>query len=571
VTSSTWEGARLALAKRHVRWRTRTVAMGLTVACLAFAILYPLGRILYLAFTSHGRFTVANLTGTLTAGYFLDALRTTAISVLAATAIAVVAGSFLAWANLRTDASLGWFGQIFPIVPVVIPHIAMASGWVLLATPRAGLLSAQLEKIPVIKSLIPSIFSMEGLVFVLGLTLVPYVFLVVQTSFRNLDPALEEASLSAGSGVLRTLVKVSLPAMRQAITGAALLAIIVGTSEYAVPLLIGSPEKNDTLSVYALRFLTAEFPIRLTDAAMLGVIMLVITACIWALYFKVTKAGRFAQISSRSATSGVISLGRWRWPARAIMLGFFVLTCVLPLGALLVVTFQPYWSPNIDVSRFTLSNIKTVFSSPQLAPALSNSARFAAVGALVAVLIVMYLTSASKVAGHRIGDVGLAVVKIPAAIASLVLGIGFVIAFYGKPFYLGGSAVLLVGAYIVIFLPHASILGESATAQVPRQLIEASQVSRASWLRTQLRIMTPLTAQGFVAAYALLFAMMAGEASVSRILAAPGTVVLGFSILQLYDFGGIGQVAVLATALACLNLLVVGGLISLSQVLRRRW
>lgn len=552
------------------RIRPGSVLTAVLVVVLASVVLYPLLRLVLLAFFPDGAASGQAVAAVFDSAWFLPALKNTAISVGCATVLAVLVGAFIAWVNNRTDASMGWFGQLLPLIPIVIPHMAMATGWVILGEPTVGLLSTRLAKIPVVK-LLPSIFTLPGLVFVMTLTLVPYVFLVLQTAFRNLDPALEEASLASGAGRFRTLALVSLPALRNAVGGAALLAVVMGLAEYAVPLIVGTPAKIDTISVHTVHFVTAAYPPALDQGAVVGLLMLVVTGTVWTLYFRVTRQGHFAQIGGRSAQASVLRLGWFRWPARALMVLFFVCSSVLPLLALVIVALQPFWSADVSPSQFSLYNLESVLDSPQLSPAITNSMKFAAVGALIAILLVMFLTSASAIRHKRSAQVGLAVVKIPAAVAHLVLGVGFLIAFFGTPFNLGGTALLLVGAYIVVFLPQASILGEAATSQVKPELIEASEVSGASWLRTHLRVLVPLTASGFLAAYALVFAMMAGEASVSRILARPGTNVAGFSILQLYEGGSFGQVAVLAIMLALINFVVVAGLVLLGRATRRNW
>jgi iron(III) transport system permease protein len=559
--------------RRGPRWLPRSgpALIWLLVIALGCISIYPIVRLFLLAFRPGGHFALSNVTGTLEASYFGRDLLTTVIAVGCSVVLAVLAGAFLAWANMRTDATLGWFGQMFPFIPIVIPHMALAAGWVLLCAPRVGFLRHPIESVGWLNQLIPSIYSMWGLVFVMTLILIPYVYLILQTAFRNLDPALEEASLVSGAGVLRTLFRVSIPALRNAIFGAALLAVIVGSAEYAVPLFIGTPANLYTLSVDALQAVTAQYPPALGEASVIGMVMMLTTGLVWLIYFRVARAGRFAQITGRASQSAVMHLGRWRWVARLVTLLLLLCTSVLPLGALIVVSFQPYWNSSLNPRQFTLSNIELVFSNAELSPAIANSARFAAVGAAIAVGIVIALTSAAKIGRQRSASVGLAVIKLPAAVASLVLGIGFLIAYYGRPFDLGNTAILLVGAYIIIFLPHASILGEAATNQVGQSLVEASEVSGARWWRTQLSVLTPLTAQGFLVAYALIFALMSGEASVSRMLAGPGTAVAGFSILELYDSGTLGQVAVLAAAVTCLNFVVVGGLVGLSRLLRRNW
>jgi iron(III) transport system permease protein len=548
-----------------------TALIWVLVALLAFAILYPLARLIILAFVPDSAFTWTEFSNVFGSAWFGDALRNTAISVVCASALGVTMAAFIAWVNERTDASLGWLGQILPLTPMVVPGVAVGTGWVLLASPDVGFLRRQIEKLPALDQLVPAIYSLPGLIFVEMLVLVPFVFLILQNAFRNLDPALEEASLTSGAGNLRTLLVISLPAVRNAIGAALLLGAVVAIGEYSVPVIIATPAKIDILSVRAVQFVTAQFPAAPGSAAVLGLLMLVATVTLWIYYYRISKAGNFAQIGSKPARAAVMKLGAWKWPIRLALILFLMCGAVLPVGALAVVAFQPYWSPTIDFATMGLDNFVRVFEDNELRESVINSARFAAIGAAIAVGIVWILTSAHKISKLQSANVGLAIMKAPATVANVVLGLGMLIAFYGTPFHLGGTAILLIGAYVVITLPYASILGEAATVQIRDELLEASEISGASNWRTQWRILTPLALPGFVAAYALVFAMLAGEVSVSRLLAKPGTLVVGFSVVQVYQTGSYGQLAVLAILVSGATFVVVAGLMLISRWWRNKW
>lgn len=537
----------------------------LLVTVIGFAVLYPLWRLVVLAIAPEGSLSGSVIADVVGAPWFGGAVRNTAIVVGCSSVLAVLVAGTLTWINERTDASLGWFGQLLPMTPLLVPPVAVAAGWVILAIPRIGLL-----RIP-FGDLIPNIFSYGGLIFVLTLVMVPYVYLLLQTAFRNMDPALEEASLVSGAGVIRTLLRVSLPSLKHALAAGVLLACVVGISQFAVPTIIGTPARIDVLSVRAVRFVTATYPAELGGGAVVGLFMMIATGTLWYLYFRVARAGRFAQIGTRAPRGNLVKLGAWKWPIRLGMLLFLFVTTILPLIALVIVALQPYWTANIDVSSFGLSNFRAVFGASQLGGSFFNSIRYALVGAAIGTGLVVILTGASKIAHLRSAGIGLTIMKIPAAIANIVLGVGFLIAFYGPPFRLGGTAILLVGAYVIVFLPHASIVGESATAQVPQDLLEASEVSGASHFRTHRKVLFPLSLPGYLSAYALLFALMAAEVSTSRILARPGTRVVGFSIIQVYESGGFGQLAVLALVISLVILTAMASITGIGQLLRKRW
>lgn len=545
----------------------RRLIVWIVVVVLAGAILYPIFRLLTRALFPEGTFSFELVTATFASPEVQAALVNTLLLIIPSAIFAVILATLFAWANARTDASLGFVGSLIPLASFAVPHIAVVIGWSVLGAPRVGFLTG----LPVIGGAIPSIYSLAGMIFVQTITMVPFAFLVLQPAFANIDATLEEASLSSGSGIGRTFWKVTLPATKHAIGGAALLALIVGIGEYTVPLILGTPENRRTLSVVVAEYTTATFPPKLGEAAVIGIFLLLLTGTAWLVYRRIASQGRFAQIGSKATARGLIRLGGWKWLIWAVTFVYFACSTVLPLIALVIVSFQPFWAATIDPSTFTLNNIKVAFQSPYILESIGNSATFAAIGAVVTVLIIMFLTSASKIVQERTAELGLSIVKIPSAIASVVLALGILIAFFGPPFSLGNTAFLLIGTYVILFLPHSSILGETATAQVKQELIEASETSGASWFRTHARVLTPLTAPAFISLVALVFSMMSSEVNASRIIAGPGILVSGYTIIQTYQVGLIGQVAVLTMFMALLNFAVIGTLMGVGRLVRGRW
>ena len=53
-------------------------------------------------------------------------------------------------------------------------------------------------------------------------------------------------------------------------------------------------------------------------------------------------------------------------------------------------------------------------------------------------------------------------VKLPAAISSIVIAVGFLLAFSGPPFNLNGSLLILLLAYLVLYMPQGSVAADAA-------------------------------------------------------------------------------------------------------------
>jgi iron(III) transport system permease protein len=159
--------------------------------------------------------------------------------------------------------------------------------------------------------------------------------------------------------------------------------------------------------------------------------------------------------------------------------------------------------------------------------------------------------------GGSIARVLDAMMKLPASISTIVLAIGFVIAFSGPPFNLNGTFLILLLAYLALYMPQASIAADAAAAQVGRELTEASRISGASGGRTLWKINLPLMIAGLAAGWALLFVRMISDLTASAILAGTSNTVVGFRILEVYLGGSFAGLAALSTMLTITSLMVI--------------
>ena len=95
-------------------------------------------------------------------------------------------------------------------------HILVV-GWVAIADPAAGFINILASAITGSRTSWVSINTMAGLIWMTGLFLTPYVFLMVAAGFRNSDSAMEEAARVSGAGRWRLLATIILPLQRPAL------------------------------------------------------------------------------------------------------------------------------------------------------------------------------------------------------------------------------------------------------------------------------------------------------------------------------------------------------------------
>lgn len=526
------------------------LAAGISVAVAAL-ILYPLAHVLLATFFPGGRLDPAPFRAV--AGSDLGVLLlNTGLVVGAASVAAVIVGSLFAWLSERTDIGLNVFGSVLPVLPLLVPPIAGAIGWVLLGAPRSGFLNAWANNLATSLGLTPpgriiDIFSLPGLVFVYTVYLVPHVYLAVTAGLRNLDPTLEEAARISGAGPLRTLWTVTLPAILPQVISGGILALITGFALFSVPLVIGGQAGIEILAVRIVRLMTAAFPPRVGEAMLLGLVIVAVIGASWWVQRLVLRRGAFATIGGKGQRSVAVRLGVLLWPAR-LLLGLYVLIAsVLPVTALILVSLQPFWTPNLFRVRLGLDNYRELFASAFVRQGLTNSLMLgiaaATVGMLLAAIIVFW-TDRNR--ARRVAAFIDATTKLPAAVSNLVIAIAFIAAFAGAPFHLHGTVLILFLAYIVLYTPQSTLTAHAALVQVGPQLSEASLVAGAGLGRTFVNVTLPLMTPGLVAGWTMLFVLIAGDITASSMLAGSRNPVAGFVILDLWTNGAFPPLAAFA-------------------------
>jgi iron(III) transport system permease protein len=539
--------------------RPYTLITTAAIAALFLLIVFPLARMLINTFMPSGVINTTAFTELAREDWLLPVLANTLVAVGVSTVFAVAIGAVFAWLNERTDANLGIFGTVLPVLPLLMPSVALTIGWVFVAAPNVGLLNGLLVWLFGPNALQVNVYTWSGLILVYTIHGVPYAYLVVSAAIRNLDPAIEEASLVSGAGLLRTLVRVSLPAITPAIIASALLVVISGVGTYSIPAIIATTAEISVLPTQIVKLLTKDYPPRLGEAQLLGLIMLLVVVAFWLVQRRVAASGQHVTIGGRAAGNSRVSLGAWRIPARLLMGFYLAAASVVPLMSLLLVSVQRFWTPKINLAQLTLFHFEQVlFVNRVTFAAFKNSLLLSSAGATIAMTIAALTAIYAAFRSSLFSKFVDIVIKSPATIPNLVISLAFLTTLSGTPFFLSGTLTILLLAFVVMYIPPGSIAAGSAVTQVGRDLREASYIAGADEGRTIRRIVVPLALPGFAAGWTLVFVHMMGDLSASALLAGVGTPVIGFAILTIWETGSFGLLAAFSTIMCLLNALVVG-------------
>lgn len=543
----------------------------LMAALLGALALLPLGAVLLRVFVVDGQLDLRAIGDTLALPGLGETLLNTLIVTLASGLLSLLVGSLLAWLNERTDARVGIFTDALPLVAFVLPPIAGAVGWVILLSPGAGfinvLIRGALSPLGIELSEGPfDIYSWYGLIFVYSIYQVPFSFMFVSAALRNMDSSLEEASRVAGKNLAYTLRRITLPALAPALAGAMLLTVWTSLGLYSIPSVIATGSGIKVLTVEIVNAIAFTYPSRIDISVGLSAIMIAAVAVVWFIQNRVVRRSRHATVGGKTRAATPIRLGFWLIPARIFIFGYAILTTVVPIIALLLVTLNGFWSPNINWANLSLEPFRRqVLDNPVAREALVNSLTLGIVGSTIAMLAAAILSLfLLRVPGRwaRLVD---GAIKLPSTLSHIVLAVGFVLILAGPPFSLSGTWLILLVAYIALYYPQGAVAADGAATQVGSELAEASAVSGAGQSTTFRRIFLPLMIPGLIAGWSLLFVRMVGDLSASAILAGSGNPVVGRQILEVFQNGTFSLMAALAMTLTFISATVVIVLTALSR------
>src|SRR4029077_9447528 len=82
---------------------------------------------------------------------------------------ALCVGTALAWMNERTNTPFKTLFFALAIIPLIIPGILFTVAWMMLASPKIGLVNLALQKLFETDAVFVNIYSMGGMIFVDGL------------------------------------------------------------------------------------------------------------------------------------------------------------------------------------------------------------------------------------------------------------------------------------------------------------------------------------------------------------------------------------------------------------------
>ncbi|MCI9240693.1 iron ABC transporter permease [Oscillibacter sp.] len=451
-----------------------------------------------------------------------NSLYLTLISTLSCTAVAFL----FAYVIARLDVPCKGLFRFVTLLPIVSPPFIVALSYILLFGVQGivtkGLLGLQVD-----------IYGRLGLWIVQTVTFFPYAYSVIYGVIRSISTNLEYAAYNMGATRWQVFRDVFFPLCRPGIAGGALIAAINVLTDFGNPMMIG----GDLALLPTEAYMQISGWYDMKTASVLAVALLVPAMAIFLVNrFWVGKRS-YVTITGKEISLNPFPVPKWvKWGLFSLTM-FISLFILLVYGTLCYGAFTKAWG--YDWS-FTLENIQYVFLKGRQ---IWNSIRYgflSSLGAAFLAMVLAYIVQKKQVGLNKALDF-LAI--LPGAIPGMFLGIGFVMAFNGKPLELTGTSTIMVLALLFWNIPTCYSAATAGLQQIGNSVEDAALNLGANSFRSFKDVIIPLLKAPFLSGFVLSFLRSVTCLSVVIFLYAPSTTVGTISVMVLVQSGQWGEAA----------------------------
>ena len=327
--------------------------------------------------------------------------------------------------------------------------------------------------------------SFGGATLVMTLDTFPFVYLLARSALQNFNVSFEEIARACGVSRLGTFRRVTLPMIRPAIVAGLSLVLLYVVSDFGAVSLL----RYQTLTYAVYQQVTGRY-----DHAAAGVLSLLLV--LFALIFLVgerwfRQRSRFYQTTGRYRTAERRRCGPL---GTAAVTAYVVLVFGASFG-------MPAWL----LVKWSLAALEEGAVDARFLGFIWNSVLLSGLAATFALLLGTPLAYLASRWPSRLNllclQAAYAGYVLPGPVAALALLVMFS---HVAPFWYG-TAVVLVAAYVIHFLPAGLQSMEPALQQLTPNLEEAARSLGLGTLRTLQRVTLPLVRGGFIVAWILMF------------------------------------------------------------------
>ena len=531
--------------------------IGAAVLIVAWLALVPLVFLVWQSFMTPlapgmpALFTLTNYSNVYTSSETFRLLGNSLAFAGGAAVLSLIIGTTLAWLNERTSTPFRSLVYALSVVPLVIPGILFVTAWIMLASPKIGVLNLLFQRAFDTDHVFFDVYTLPGMMWVDGIQHAPLAFLLMSAAFRSMDPSLEESALMSGASILQVARRVTLRLAFPALAASFLILFVRSIESFENPALLGLPVGIQVFTSSIYEALHA-YPSDVGLASTYAITLLAITSggIYWQSRFA-RHGSRYATVSGKGYRPRRMDLGRWRYAAGGFFLLYAALVIGLPFLVLVWSSLQRFYAvPSLAaLKNVSLYNYQAVMDYPSIGNAVWNSV-FLALATATAVMmlsaVIGWLVLRTRIPGRWVLD---NIASLPMVMPGLVIGLAIMICYLALGGGIYGTIWILLIAYMTRFLPYGMRFNTASLLQLHKELEESAQLSGASWFTIFRRIVLPLLKPGLIAGWIYIVIVSIRELSSSVLLYSPDTEVVSVVLWEMWQNGQYVQLSALGVML----------------------
>ena len=340
--------------------------------------------------------------------------------------------------------------------------------------------------------------SLWGAICVLSLALYPYVYLLCRTAFLERSPRLIEAARTLGAGPWGAFWQVALPMARPATMAGVALALMEAVADYGAMSYFGVQTMTTGIYRAWLGMGDRVAAVQLS-AALLGVIFLLLM-----LEHASRRQMRFASSGQRFR-----QIKPWQLDGKKAF--WASLACALPMifGFVLPVIIMAY------LALTSNEGLNARYWSW-----LGNTMTLSTLTAILAVVVAVWLAYSARLAKGGLQLLANRMVSLGYAVPGAVLAVGILIllAQFDLAWFLSGSFVVLIYAYLTRFLSSGLQTVEAGLSKITPSMDASAMSLGSSKFELLTRIHLPLLRRSLLTAGLLVFVDVMKELPATLVL-----------------------------------------------------
>ncbi len=390
-----------------------------------------------------------------------------------------------------------------------------------------------------------------------------FFYLFSRAALSRLDPAALEAAEMRGASRWRILSRVTLPLLRPALAGAALLTFMTSLASFSAPYIFGGGYRVMTTQIVASK-LNGEVAMAQVESLTLAALAVV---GLWIL--RRSDRGRAVVASVRGvAPRRRVMASRGTRTLVAVAAWVLTAALLLPHATLLLISFVPpsTWTVETLPPSLDLSNYAALFEGGTRLQPIVNSLWMAMAATLGALLLGFSAAWLAVRLRGRMGGWLETLVAVPWVVPGTVFALALSTTFSVNAPHLGrfvlvGTPVILPLAYMVRALPLTGRSSIAGLSQLDPALEEAAAALGAGPWRRLSRVVVPMVRPAIIAGASIAFITALGDFVTSIVLYTYNTRPISIEILsnlRLQETGIAAVYGILLMTLSAAAFLVFG-------------